>query len=64
MNGMYNPNNIAMLRNEAMKIKNSLTMSPKEQVQALLNSGQMSQEWFNANFAYASELGKQLGQMK
>ena len=47
------------LKAQAEQLKNSMA-NPREQVQQLLNSGQMSQEWFNKNFAYAQQLGNQL----
>lgn len=61
MNPLYNPNNnmIEQLKNQAMQLKNSVA-NPQQQVQQLLNSGQMSQQWFNQNFAVAQQLGKQI----
>ena len=62
MNPLYNPNNnnmIEQLKNQAMQLKNSIA-NPQQQVQQLLNSGQMSQQWFNQNFAVAQQLGKQI----
>jgi hypothetical protein len=61
MNPLYNPNNnmIEQLKNQAMQLKNSIA-NPQQQVQQLLNSGQMSQQWFNQNFAVAQQLGKQM----
>lgn len=61
MNPLYNPNNNIMeqLKNQAMQLKNSIA-NPQQQVQQLLNSGQMSQQWFNQNFAVAQQLGKQM----
>lgn len=61
MNPLYNPNNnmVEQLKNQAMQLKNSIA-NPQQQVQQLLNSGQMSQQWFNQNFAVAQQLGKQM----
>lgn len=61
MNPLYNPNNniIEQLKNQAMQLKNSIA-NPQQQVQQLLNSGQMSQQWFNQNFAVAQQLGRQI----
>lgn len=61
MNPLYNPNNnmIEQLKNQAMQLKNSIA-NPQQQVQQLLNSGQMTQQWFNQNFAVAQQLGKQI----
>ena len=61
MNPLYNPNNnmIEQLKNQAMQLKNSIA-NPQQQVQQQLNSGQMSQQWFNQNFAVAQQLGKQI----
>ena len=61
MNPLYNPNNniIEQLKNQAMQLKNSIS-NPQQQVQQLLNSGQMSQQWFNQNFAVAQQLGRQI----
>ena len=61
MNPLYNPNNnmIEQLKNQAMQLKNSIA-NPQQQVQQLLYSGQMRQQWFNQNFAVAQQLGKQM----
>lgn len=61
MNPLYNPNNnfMSQLKNQAMQLKNSV-QNPREQVQQLLNSGQMSQDWFNQNFGYAQQISQQL----
>jgi hypothetical protein len=61
MNPLYNPNNnmIEQLKNQAMQLKNSIA-NPQQQVQQLLNSGQMTQQWFNQNFVVAQQLGKQI----
>jgi hypothetical protein len=61
MNPLYNPNNnmMSQLKAQAMQLKNSI-VNPREQVQQLLNSGQMSQEWLNQNLGYAQQLANQL----
>ena len=63
MNPLFNSlntnNPLMQLKAQAEQLKNSM-VNPREQVQQLLNSGQMSQEWFNKNFAYAQQLGNQL----
>ena len=61
MNPLYTPNNnmIEQLKNQAMQLKNSIE-NPQHQVQQLLNSGQMSQQWFNHNFGVAQQLVKQI----
>lgn len=64
MNPLFNslnPNNnmLSQLKAQAEQLKNSIS-NPKEQVQQLLNSGQMSQEWFNQNFGIAQQISSQL----
>ena len=61
MNPLYNPNNtmIEQLKSQAMQLKNNIA-NPQQQVQQLLNSGQMSQQWFNQNFSAAQQLSKQI----
>lgn len=61
MNPLYNPNNNIMeqLKNQAMQMRNNVE-NPQQIVQQLLNSGQMSQEWFNQNYARAQQISKQL----
>ena len=47
------------IKSQAMQIKNSVG-NPQQAVQQLLNSGQMSQDWFNQNYAKAQQISKQL----
>ncbi len=63
MNPLYNQtgtnNMMSQLKSQAMELKNSIA-NPREQVQQLLNSGQMSQEWLNQNLGYAQQIANQL----
>lgn len=54
----FNNNMVEQLKKQAMDMKNNLTFNPRDKVQELLNSGQMSQSWFNQFFPIATQIGK------
>lgn len=57
----FNNNEISNIIQQAKNFKNSFKGDPKEEVQKLLNSGQMTQEQFN----YYSRMAQQIvGAMK
>ncbi len=57
----FNNNEISNIIQQAKNFKNSFKGDPKEEVQKLLNSGQMTQEQFN----YYSRMAQQIvGVMK
>lgn len=55
-----NNNPLMQLKAQAEQLKRSMNINPQEQVQQLLNSGQMSQEWLNKNLSYAQQIANQL----
>lgn len=52
----FNNNQISNIIQQAKELKNSFKGNPKEEVQKLLNSGQMTQEQFN----YYSQMAQQI----
>lgn len=54
--GQKNINNSATLMRQIQEFKNSFKGNPKEEVQRLLNSGQMSQTQFNEYSQQAQQI--------
>lgn len=63
-NPLYNAfqpqNNLTAFKQQVMNMKSSIP-NPREEVQRLLNSGQMSQEQFNQLSQMAQQILPQLG---
>ena len=61
-NAMNNSNgSLSPIVQQFMKFKNDFNGDPKEQVQKLLNSGQVTQEQYNQAVKTATELQKIIG---
>lgn len=56
MGGNQPPANSPNMIQQIMQFKNSIQGDPKQQVQALLNSGKMTQDQFNQLSAMAKQL--------
>lgn len=54
----FNNNMVEQIKKQAMEMKQNIDFDPREKVQELLNSGQMSQSWFNQFFPIATQIGK------
>lgn len=61
MNGQMANNPFAQIIQEAQKLKNSFNGNPREEVQKLLNSGQMSQQQFNQYSQIAQQVMQMMG---
>lgn len=59
-NALQPQNNLNAFKQQVMNMKNSIP-NPREEVQRLLNSGQMSQEQFNQLSQMAQQILPQLG---
>lgn len=59
-NALQPQNNLNALKQQVMSMKNIIP-NPREEVQKLLNSGQMSQEQFNQLSQMAQQILPQLG---
>lgn len=63
-NSMANQNNPFMqIMKEAQNLKNTLKGNPREEVQKLLNSGEMSQADFNRYSQIAQQVMQMMGKM-
>ena len=63
-NSMANQNNPFMqIMQEAQNLKNTFTGNPREEVQRLLNSGEMSQADFNRYSQIAQQVMQFMGKM-
>ena len=63
-NSMANQNNPFMqIMQEAQNLKNTFKGNPREEVQKLLNSGEMSQEDFNRYSQIAQQVMQFMGKM-
>lgn len=61
-NSMTNQNNPLMqIMQEAQNLKNTFKGNPREEVQKLLNSGQMSQSQFNQYSQMAQQIMQAMG---
>lgn len=66
MNPLFNsfgnqPNPITQIMQEAQNFRNSFKGNPREEVQKLLNSGQMSQSQFNQYSQIAQQVMQAMG---
>ena len=59
-NALQPQNNLNAFKQQVMNMKNSIP-NPREEIQKLLNSGQMSQEQFNQLSQMAQQILPQLG---
>ena len=59
-NALQPQNNLNAFKQQVMNMKNSIP-NPRDEVQRLLNSGQMSQEQFNQLSQMAQQILPQLG---
>lgn len=55
------PNHFSQLMSEVEAFKKTFKGSPKEEVQRLLNSGEMTQEQFNEYSKFVQNMGRSLG---
>ena len=63
-NSMDNQNNpFIQIMQEAQKLKNTFKGNPREEVQRLLNSGEMSQSDFNRYSQIAQQVMQMMGKM-
>ena len=65
MNPLYNPNNLNPMANiiqQARELKKNFKGSPRDEVQRLLNSGQMSQQEFNKLSQIAQQVVQAMGE--
>ena len=56
-----NDGGISQLMEQAKQMRNTFNGNPQQVVQNLLNSGRMSQDWFNKNFPIAQQIGSRMG---
>ena len=66
MNPLFNsfgnqPNQFSQIIQQAQQLKNSLQGNPRDEVQKLLNSGQMSQSDFNRLSQMAQQIMQSMG---
>ena len=66
MNPLFNsfgnqPNQFAQIIQQAQQLKNSFKGNPRDEVQKLLNSGQMSQSDFNRLSQMAQQIMQTMG---
>lgn len=66
MNPLFNifgnqPNQFTQIIQEAQKLKNTFNGNPREEVQKLLNSGEMSQKTFNELSQIAQQVMQFMG---
>lgn len=61
MFGNSNANPMQQLMNEARKFKEEFRGDPREEVQKLLNSGQISQEQFDQAWQIAQQVSRMMG---
>lgn len=66
MNPLFNafsnqPNQFTQIIQEAQKLKNTFNGNPREEVQKLLNSGEMSQKQFNQYSQIAQQVAQMMG---
>ena len=66
MNPLFNsfgnqPNQFAQITQQAQQLKNSFKGNPRDEVQKLLNSGQMSQSDFNRLSQMAQQIMQTMG---
>ncbi len=54
----FNNNMVEQIKKQAMEMKGNINFNPRDKVQELLNSGQMSQSWFNQFFPIADQIGR------
>ena len=63
-NSMANQNNLFMqIMKEAQNLKNTFKGNPREEVQRLLNSGELSQADFNRYSQIAQQVMQMMGKM-
>jgi hypothetical protein len=60
-NSLGNNNPFQRLMEEAREFRKSFSGNPREEVQRLLNSGQMSQEQFNHFSRIATQVAQMMG---
>lgn len=67
-NPLYNQHNqsindggLGQIIEQAKQMRKTFNGNPQQVVQNLLNSGQMSQQFFNQYFPIAQEIGKKIG---
>ena len=53
LNGNQNVNPYAQLVTAARQLRQQITVNPRDEVQRMLNSGQISQEQFNSAMSFA-----------
>lgn len=56
-----NDGGLSQLMEQAKQMRNTFNGNPQQVVQNLLNSGRMSQDWFNKNFPIAQQIGNRMG---
>ena len=56
-----NDGGLSQLMEQAKQMRKTFNGNPQQVVQNLLNSGQMSQDWFNKNFPIAQQIGNKMG---
>lgn len=60
-NGMMNNNPMGVMMNSFNQFRNAFTGDPKQKVQELLNSGQMSQDQYNQLQGMAKQFMQMMG---
>lgn len=58
--GNVNGINVEQLKSEAIKLRQSLPRNPKEIVEELVKTGQISQTALNQVFPFASQIGNSI----
>ena len=60
-NQPINDNGLSQIIEQAKQMRKTFNGNPQQVVQNLLNSGEMSQKWFNQYFPIAQQIGNKMG---